>query len=362
MNKNGAAPVELKVRPRLCVIVAGMHRSGTFAVTRVVNLLGAQITRDLLPPGPHNSSGFWESSAVIRIHDRLLEALGRTWDDPFPLPDGWLETCFAQEAQRDLNDEIAKDFRGSDIFVVKDPRIARLLPLWLKLADELGIEPIVVIPVRNPLEVAASLQKRDQIPPAQSYLIYLNSYLETELTSRGRRRLFVRYDGLLNEWQHFAAALAQSAGTSLLKAKGSISTKIDDFLTSELYHNRSSRDELANNPNVAASVVEAFGRLNDAADGGDDASLRSSFDRLRGTLAEATKLFHGLVIAGHAESDAELAETHSQITVLETALADQSSELAAAHSRATALETALADQSRSAFPKFESYQATLSSL
>src|SRR5438270_30655 len=39
-------------QPRTCIIVAGMHRSGTSAVARVVNLLGADITRRLMPAFP----------------------------------------------------------------------------------------------------------------------------------------------------------------------------------------------------------------------------------------------------------------------------------------------------------------------
>src|SRR5262245_28898391 len=169
--------VAAPVKKRICIIVAGTHRSGTSAVTRVVNLLGADITRDLMPAlAGNNDRGFWESNAVVDIHDRLLHTLGSSYDDPLPLPDRWFETDAALEARRELADEIKKDFSDSRLFVVKDPRITRLLPLWLSLLDELGIEPVVAILVRNPLEVAASLSKREGFSPAQSFLMYVRSY------------------------------------------------------------------------------------------------------------------------------------------------------------------------------------------
>jgi len=34
---------------RTAIIVAGMHRSGTSATTRIINLLGAQLARELIP-------------------------------------------------------------------------------------------------------------------------------------------------------------------------------------------------------------------------------------------------------------------------------------------------------------------------
>src|SRR5215470_17990760 len=50
---------------RTCIIVAGMHRSGTSATARVINLLGADIASDLLPSIPgNNDRGFWESATT----------------------------------------------------------------------------------------------------------------------------------------------------------------------------------------------------------------------------------------------------------------------------------------------------------
>jgi len=42
------------------VIILGMHRSGTSALARVVNLLGVDLGKSFLPPDPANPSGYWE--------------------------------------------------------------------------------------------------------------------------------------------------------------------------------------------------------------------------------------------------------------------------------------------------------------
>src|SRR5437016_6521332 len=87
-------------RSRTCIIVAGMHRSGTSATARVVNLLGADIASDLLPAvAGVNDRGFWESETTFGIHDQLLNRLGSSWDDPFPLAEGWLASGAAQWAK-----------------------------------------------------------------------------------------------------------------------------------------------------------------------------------------------------------------------------------------------------------------------
>ena len=73
---------------RKCIVIAGMHRSGTSAIARVVNLLGADIAGDLMMAvAGVNDRGYWESNTLFAIHHRLLRELGSRWDDPFPLPD-----------------------------------------------------------------------------------------------------------------------------------------------------------------------------------------------------------------------------------------------------------------------------------
>ena len=70
--------------PAKAVLILGMHRSGTSAVTRVLNLLGVELGSHLMQPGKDNPSGFWEHQDVVAIHERLLEGLDMAWDDPRP--------------------------------------------------------------------------------------------------------------------------------------------------------------------------------------------------------------------------------------------------------------------------------------
>ncbi len=63
-------------KERTAIIVAGMHRSGTSVTTRIANLLGAELARDLIPAGIGNERGHWESRAVQTLHNDMLVALG----------------------------------------------------------------------------------------------------------------------------------------------------------------------------------------------------------------------------------------------------------------------------------------------
>jgi hypothetical protein len=294
-------------RPRTCILVAGMHRSGTSAATRMINLLGADVTRKLAPPQAGiNERGFWESTAIFPIHDEMLLGLGSAWDDSLPLPDGWLESEVVRQAKAKLLAEINADFSNSQVFVVKDPRLARLLPLWLEMLDELGVESIIVVPFRHPLEVAQSLAKRDRLPTAASLLLYTRSNLEVELASRGRPRVLVPYEQLLADWRRFAARLREIMGSRLPPPSAAAAAEIDNFLAPDLHHEKFSRETLAAELEVPAVVVETYERMVEAVAQGDDTVLRRPFDRLRETVAEATKLYQGLVLAERQRSSQKI--------------------------------------------------------
>ena len=51
------------------IMVLGMHRSGTSALTRILNLLGADLPEDLIKANAYNKSGYWEPSAVVALND-----------------------------------------------------------------------------------------------------------------------------------------------------------------------------------------------------------------------------------------------------------------------------------------------------
>jgi hypothetical protein len=64
---------------------------------------------------------------------------------------------------------LEREFSTTRLFVIKDPRMCRFVPLWLDATREFGAEPKAIIPVRNPIEVAASLLRRDGL---RAYVLF----------------------------------------------------------------------------------------------------------------------------------------------------------------------------------------------
>ena len=147
------------------VIVTGMHRSGTSLCANLMSLLGVNMS-DEIESTPDNPSGHWERPELTRFHDRVLQTLGRDWCDKghaLALPSGWLSQPEVQSVKSDIEDWLDERLSSSVLQGFKDPRVARLVPLWDQICAELRLIPRYVFCVRHPNQVARSLLRRDGI-------------------------------------------------------------------------------------------------------------------------------------------------------------------------------------------------------
>ena len=58
-----------------------MHRSGTSAFARGLQMLGVYLGNDFLDPKPDNPTGYWEDRNIYAINERLLAVLGLKWEE-----------------------------------------------------------------------------------------------------------------------------------------------------------------------------------------------------------------------------------------------------------------------------------------
>ncbi|MFC5437002.1 glycosyltransferase [Rhodanobacter umsongensis] len=221
---------------RQALLVIGMHRSGTSALTRLLNLHGVTLGSDLLQAAADNETGFWENRHIVRFHERLLAELGSSWDDPRELREGWLEQLQAAGFLDELMALIAGEFGDAPIWAVKDPRLCRLLPLWLMALEKLGIEAKLIFAIRHPGEVVGSLVQRNGLPAAIASLIWLRHLQEPVKASRYGRRCIVDYDVLLGDWRSTVELIATSLEVQWPVPSSSCSSQVDAHLRHDLRH------------------------------------------------------------------------------------------------------------------------------
>ncbi len=215
------------------IIVLGMHRSGTSALSRTINLLGIDLGNDFYQ-GPVNPRGYWEHEPVMRINDELLKQFLGFWTSPDPLPADWLNHNITLEAKEKLLEILRRDFGESPLWGLKDPRLCVLLPLYLSIFDELNVEPMFLHCIRNPVDVALSLQKRDQTEVEFSLVLWLRYVCEAFYHSYPYRNAFVSFDSLLSDWKASVTSIEKQLGHSWPNDIESSSASIEQYIEPSL--------------------------------------------------------------------------------------------------------------------------------
>lgn len=247
------------------ILVAGMHRSGTSAVAGLLAKIGVSLSTHLLEPGEDNPKGYWEHRRAVDINDRLLNALDRSWDDIRGLPKNWLESDPAHNARNEIKELIKEDFEAANVWAIKDPRMCRLLPIWIEALQDLGVEPVVLTVARNPLEVAASLTARNQMGQPIGLALWLRYFLEAEAASRKLRRVAILYDDFLSSPLTVISTALQELGVSISVPDAAARSELAGFVDPSDRHHSISRERSCNGSPLESLACETYASIVDIA-------------------------------------------------------------------------------------------------
>jgi hypothetical protein len=223
---------------RQAVLVLGMHRSGTSALAGVLATLGCDGPRTPIKPNAENPKGFFEARPVARLNDEILATAGTTWDDWQAFDPDWHRSPMAAPFRDRALDILDAEFGGSAHFVLKDPRICRLLPFWIGALQAAGCEPLVVHTHRHPLEVAASLERRNGFDPGFGQLLWLRHVLSAEADSRRLPRGFTSYETLLRDWAGAIMQVERGLGQRLPRPASGAEDEVEAFLSVDMRRHR----------------------------------------------------------------------------------------------------------------------------
>ena len=266
-----------------CIVVLGMHRSGTSVLTGLMSILGGYAGSDLMPPTEDNPKGYFENNRVVRLNEKILSDNNATWDDPLFTLDSVSEfkiNEYVSEAKAILNDE----FKYVKNIIIKDPRLCILFPIWERALKELKTRIKIIFIYRSPLEVASSLKKRkrDGLSFEHGLILWIHLFLQAEFFSRPYKPLFVEYDKDFQDLPHFLEKLQQFLGGKLTK---SIIQKAQKFYLPKLKHHQIPLDNISNDLPVIFKKLVAI-----LAENKIQASRRK-LNEIRKELAYTSQLF-----------------------------------------------------------------------
>ena len=246
--------------PPVVVCVLGMHRSGTSLLARLLNFAGVELgaASSLARAADDNPRGFWEHEGLREINDALLHAFGGSWMHPPELPEDWTRDPRVTELRARAQALVAREFGGRSLWGFKDPRTTLLTDFWREI---LPGRIAWIVAVRNPLEVADSLKRRDGFPSVLSEELW-NAYTRAALREApAAERAIVHFERLLAE----PAAEIERLMRVLALPGGSVSpeaaARMREEAARDLRHHSHGLDEIHGSQELRPDTCELYLRL-----------------------------------------------------------------------------------------------------
>jgi GT2 family glycosyltransferase/glycosyltransferase involved in cell wall biosynthesis len=266
------------------VCLLGMHRSGTSLFARVINLLGVSLgpKERLMKPLLENPKGFWEHMALTGLNEEILAKLGGSWHEPPSFPTGWEGSPEFADLRRRARALVECDFNAAESWGWKDPRNCMTLPFWRRLLPPLRC----IICMRSPIDVARSLQQRNDFSTEKAARLWLQ-HTKTALENTATHpRLLVFYEDMLSDWYGELQRLATFLGQPELADRSDIQSAVREFIDQDLRHHRTSLVDSIDDADLSFPAKSLYVLLRASArlPQGAPATLEDRADRVQDAL------------------------------------------------------------------------------
>jgi len=332
---------------RSVVLVLGMHRSGTSATAKVFNILGAGLPQHLLGKGLFNAKGHWESARIVHHHNLVLKEFGRNWYDLRPIDVKDIQGEQRARLKARMKDLFEQEFSGQSISVIKEPRICRFASLYIEALQDIDVDVQCVIPVRNPLEVAGSLNKRNGFKTSYSVLLWLSYMLDAELATRHLKRSFISYEKLIESPGNQLERVLKTLTLKFPNAVADALPEIKTFLSPQMKNHEFSAEQLNENPFTETLVQDAYSAFLMMCDRKKSQKSMDKLDVVRASFLNSA----GYIFAVHEESNAMNRQWKSNLNQKQSELEGVQSVMSAL--KATSIKQARALQSDLTQKQFE---------
>ena len=187
-----------------------------------------------------NEKGLWERRDVRILNDSILHTASCDWDFVSDFsPDAISEDSL--KIYRSAVSDIVLNLDAHRPWFVKEPRLCLLFPIWRPVLEL----PICIHVYRNPLEVACSLKKRNDISIPTGLALWEMYNVRALQYSSDIPRLLVSYRKLMEAPQEVVRMIRNRlfdyGGYDLRTPSDQ---EIDNFLDKSLYHQRESTEAL----------------------------------------------------------------------------------------------------------------------
>ncbi len=266
------------------IVVLGMHRSGTSAISAGLKVLGVEFGDRLLPPVKgDNDKGYWEDIDLNEFNIKCLNAIDSDWNSLSAITANDIAILKKQGYFLNAVNLLRQKVRiNAPIFGFKNPRVAKLFPFWKQVFDYCKLEVNYVLAIRHPLSVVKSLIKRGDMFAEHCYFLWVSHVITSMAANSCNNCVVVDYDRMMqspdNELHRIATVFDLKIDqTALLTYK-------TEFLDNGLRHTTYELDDLFLDdtcPPIAAEIYKSLLQIASDKIKFDDIDLCSDIERWR---------------------------------------------------------------------------------
>ena len=249
----------------------------------------------------------------------MLAAAGTSWFGLEQIPSEWYDTARAASFVDELVAAVQQDYDETSPFVLKDPRICRLMPVWRTVSARVGARMHFAHIIRNPLEVAHSLSRRNGLPLAYGCLLWLAHVTEAEYATRGEPRVFKSFDELLRDPARTTADILAQLAIDGLAASGGSAGDLASFIDPEGRHHKAKICDLGHQLAFYPWLASTYQSLTNLIRSPTDTAAQRSLDSVRAYLQPALASFVPLF----ASHDQSLTDLQARAAILDEILVRQ---------------------------------------
>ena len=231
------------------IAVIGTGRSGTSLATKMLDILGVYLGPEehFMEPTRANPRGYYELKPVFELNNGILALLGGNCWEPPVFDEAWQRSLRLAKHRVAAGALIDRFFGKQGTWAFKDPRLCWLMPFWREL---LPSEPSYVFAIRNPLDVARSLERAEGLAFGRAITYWHKATVSALEQTAGGKTLFVFYEDMMTNRQRELERMASFINRKDLAKSPKVSAKVRSFVEEKLHRNRTSALEVIEHPDL----------------------------------------------------------------------------------------------------------------
>lgn len=231
------------------LLILGMSRSGTSATAGAFHKLGMNLGPKFVSANHLNPTGYYEPDYLPRLNSEMRRVFGRGDEiDPRRYPSGWETNPGISPIRKQILDNLLRDFSGIPVWCLKFPTICRQLSFWLPLFKDLGVKVKILVVVRTPMEVAASMAVMHRTDAELALALWLRYTIPAVLETEDFTRSIILYEDLIQNGSSEIERIVSELNIPIPPIDGEKRKVLASFLSRDLRHHHESNAERPADP------------------------------------------------------------------------------------------------------------------